>query len=516
MDLNSALFSMIDQVSQAPDERSAYMNLLMTLLSQFQMDQAAVCESHANDEISLVFGIDHSKRILQSMDGIWLSKTLVIQTLSSMSPVIFHNAPEIEEFKNISKNNVSKSITEYDLKNIVCIPLSQVPARVIYLASRRDPFRKISVVEMEQLRIASKAAGFALQHQIKLQELKVGNKKLKNELESKNRKFIYASSVMESLLSEVARIAPFNISVLIQGESGCGKEELAREIHRLSGRKGPFIAINCANLTESLLESELFGYSKGAFTGAVQSKKGLLQEVDGGTFFMDEIVEIPPNIQAKLLRVLQERTVRPIGSNIDIPIDIRVLAASHVDLKNAVYKKKFRDDLYYRVQEITLTVPSLRERIEDIEIFAQYFLVHFSTEFKLPCKMLSSTALQKLLAHSWPGNVRELKNVCRTAVILGRHTALEPSDLRIEQPIKPIGTILAFQSKTASFNPPKKGEEVDLKRLSSQFERDLIIQLLNEADENQITVAKRLNISVRTLQRILNRESEQSQNTFVE
>ena len=510
VDLNTELFSMIDRVSQAADERTAHLNLLLTLISQFQMDQAAICESNEHGDIQLVFGVDRTKRILQSMDGIWISKTLINDTLTSMSPVTYNESSENREFETFQANFIPKSISEYSLKNIVCIPLSRQPARVIYLASKRDPLREITKEELDRLRIASQAAGFALQHQTKLQELKLGNEKLQIALESKKGSFIYASPAIETLLLEAAKIAPFNISVLIQGESGTGKEELAREIHRLSGRTGPFIAINCANLTESLLESELFGYSKGAFTGAVTSKKGLLQEADGGTFFLDEIVEIPPAIQAKFLRVLQERTIRPLGSNSDIPIDIRILAASHADLKKAVQEKRFRDDLYYRVQEITLTIPPLRLRLEDIEVFAQYFLSKFSEEFKLPCKTFTQAALQKLLDHSWPGNVRELKNICRTAVILGRNPSLEPTDLRIEPSTKSSGTVLPFQTKEPNSSVQKEMEDIDLRKLSLQFERDLINQLLDEPGENQISVAKRLNISVRTLQRTLNRELNES------
>lgn len=501
MDINSKLFAMIDQVSQSPSERSAHLTLLTTLLSMFSMDQAAICEKEQTS-IRMIIGIDRSKKILQSSEEIWLSRTLMDECLTSMAPAAYHEFSDPKISNQFESEFISRSISENSLKNIVCVPLSQNPTRIIYLASKRDPLRRISEEELNRLRIAAQAAGLALKSQSQIQELQRGNEKLKSVIESKKGSFVYASSLMDSLISEARNIAPFNISILIQGESGCGKEELAREIHRLSGRKGPFLAINCANLTESLLESELFGYTKGAFTGAVNFKRGLFQEADGGTFFLDEIAEIPMGLQAKLLRVLQERTVRPLGSNTDIPVDIRILAASHKDLRAAVLEKKFRDDLYYRIQEMTLFIPSLKERPEDIEILARYFLTHFSEEFKLPQKQISERALDKLRSHSWPGNIRELKNVCRTAIILGRERTLEEKDFRIESGAQPQGRVLAFQAPATA---PEKG---DLKQLSSQFERDLISRLLSEPGETQNSIAKRLNISVRTLQRILNRESD--------
>lgn len=503
MNMSSELFQMIDRVTQAGDERSAYMSLLNTLLSLFQMDQAVICEQLEDGDVRLVFGMDRSKRILQSMDGILLSKTLVKQALETMSPVVFRDIPD-------SVETVPYSISEYSLKNIVCVPISKNPSRFINLASKRDPLRRVSEEELTHLRVASQAADIALQHHARIQELKMGNERLRSVLESKSGAFVYSSALMNTVLADAERFAPFNVSIVIQGESGCGKEELAREIHRLSGRKGPFVAVNCANLTESLLESELFGYAKGAFTGATQSKKGLFQEADGGTFFLDEVAEIPLNLQAKLLRVLQERTIRPLGSVQDISIDVRILAASHQDLKEAVQKKKFRDDLYYRIQEMTLFMPPLRGRMEDIEVLAQYFLNHFSAEFKLPSRNMSPEALTKLLTHGWPGNVRELKNVCRTAVILGRESILQPQDIRLDAvpPASRSSEEKAEMTEGVMLNLPKVGEVSDLRLISNQFERDLINRMLGEPGETQASVAKRLNISIRTLQRIVSKESK--------
>lgn len=480
---------MIDRVSVAPDERSACVALLFPVLQVFQMDQAALCEldeGSRQSQVRLIFGMDCTKKILQSLDELWLSRTLVMQALKTL-------APAVHSGKLTTEDGIPKSISEYELRSIVCIPLSS--RRFIYLASQRDPLRTWAEQELLNFKIAARAAVLALQQNESFRELRDSNQKLKAALGEREKKFICASSQMDALLAQAQKLAPFNVSILIQGESGVGKEELARLIHKLSLREGKFIAINCANLTESLLESELFGYIRGAFTGASTTKRGLFLEADQGTFFLDEITELPLNLQAKLLRVLQERCIRPIGSNQEIPIDVRLLAASSQDLNKAVSENRFREDLFYRVQEMTLSIPPLRERKEDIEILAHHFISKFVKEFKFPERKLNSEALHKLISHRWPGNIRELKNVCRTTVILS--SALEISAEQIRLPSEKTN----LASHTAG----------SLKERSSKFEYDLISDLLSKPGETQATIAGKLGISVRTLQRILDREDEDVQ-----
>lgn len=490
-DFAPELLEMIETVSQCSDERAAASALLLPLLRLFQMDQAAICTLE-NDTIHTQFAMDRSRKLLPTTEPLWLSRTLVRQALASLEPAAHTTELELSD-------GIPKSISDQELKSVICIPVSRTPARFVYLASRRNPGRQFSNEELAQLKTATRAAILALGQHHALSELKTTNQSLRNALASRKSELVYASGEMKSLAAEVARLAPFNICILIQGESGTGKEVMAREIHQLSGRKGRFIAVNCANLTETLLESELFGYTRGAFTGATAQKIGLIQEAEGGTFLLDEIAELPMPLQAKLLRVLQEKTVRPIGSNHDIPIDVRFLAASHKGLDAAVASKTFREDLYYRIQEMTIHVPPLRQRMEDIELLAHHFVHEFSTEFKLPIRSLSRGALDLLLKHSWPGNARELRNVARTAVILSRSTEIQASELRIMPPPSvqqpPAGaSVGAFDTYDGK----------SLRELTQSFERSLIEKMLSEQGQTQASVAQRLNLSTRTIQRILN------------
>ncbi|HEX7046144.1 MAG TPA: sigma 54-interacting transcriptional regulator [Gammaproteobacteria bacterium] len=235
---------------------------------------------------------------------------------------------------------------------------------------------------------------------------------------------VTCSGRMEEVLAQARMAAGTDVSVLISGESGTGKELLARAIHRASSRAHkPFIAVNCGAIPESLLESELFGHEKGAFTGAVQARAGLVQEADGGTLFLDEIGDMPPTAQVKLLRMLQEGTVRRVGSARDTHVDIRVVSATHHDLRQSIESGDFREDLYYRLNVVNLRLPPLRERREDIPLLATHFLEHLTGPEDRPRKMFAPAALETLLRGDWPGNVRELRN------FIERSAALTPSKL---------------------------------------------------------------------------------------
>ena len=217
----------------------------------------------------------------------------------------------------------------------------------------------------------------------------------------------------------IEQVAQTKGSVLITGESGTGKEIAAREIHRLSAQKDQkFVALNCAAIPENLLESELFGHKKGAFTGAVSDKQGLFQVADGGTLFLDEIGEMPKSLQVKLLRPLQEREITPVGSTESIKVDVRVIAATNRDLKKAVEEGHFRKDLYYRINVVEISMPTLRERTEDIPLLVSYFIQKYSKELRRPASTVSARALKKLMNYSWPGNIRELENVIERALML--------------------------------------------------------------------------------------------------
>src|SRR5579863_9185609 len=246
---------------------------------------------------------------------------------------------------------------------------------------------------------------------------------------------IGVSDSMRSLCRAIEKVAPTNATVLLLGDSGTGKELLARALHRLSGRSHkPFIAINCAAIPDTLLESELFGYEKGAFTGAAKRTAGKLEAADGGTIFLDEIGEMPASLQAKLLRVLQERTVERIGGRTPIPLDLRFVCATNRKLPTLIGTGGFREDLYYRISEVTINVPALRERQGDSLLIAQLLLQQMSERFGKTMRGLTPEAIRAIQAHSWPGNVRELENRIKGAVIMAEGLVVTANDLGLKDP----------------------------------------------------------------------------------
>lgn len=247
---------------------------------------------------------------------------------------------------------------------------------------------------------------------------------------SQVRNVVARSAGFCQALDLARRVAGSSISVLISGESGTGKEVIAKAIHSMGDRsKGPFVAINCSAIPENLLESELFGHAKGSFTGASEKKVGLFEEAEGGTLFLDEIGDMSLMLQAKLLRVLQDRKIRRIGENQLRAIDVRVISATHKDLKQEVENKTFREDLFYRLNVVQIRIPPLRERAEDIPALAEFFLHKFAALNESKVRGFSKSALDKLLAYSWPGNVRELENAIERAVVLSSHERIEAEDL---------------------------------------------------------------------------------------
>ncbi len=258
------------------------------------------------------------------------------------------------------------------------------------------------------------------------------NIKLREEVEKyrKSEKLIGEHPSFRAVLEKVRIIARTDSTVMIYGESGTGKELIAREIHSLSNRSdGPFIAINMASIPEDLLESELFGHKKGAFTGATSDKKGLFVAANGGTLFLDEISETSPKLQAKLLRVIETKEITPLGSTRPIKVNVRILAATNKDLKRLVQEKKFREDLFYRLNVITIKLPPLRERKSDIPLLVDYFVRKYSLKHGLPPKKFSREALDLLQRYPWPGNVRELEHVVEQALILSQTDVIGPDDL---------------------------------------------------------------------------------------
>mgnify|MGYP003773798347 CR=1 FL=1 len=290
----------------------------------------------------------------------------------------------------------------------------------------------------------------------------------------------------------IRRIAPTESAVLIRGESGTGKEIVARAIHSHSGRKGRFVPINCASIPENLIESELFGYEPGAFTGADQRKLGLMELASGGTLFLDEVGELPASLQVKLLRVLQEREIQRVGGLRTIPVDIRLLAATNRNLKHAIDEGRFRADLYFRLNVINLRIPPLRERIKDIPLLTRHFLDRFAVKMNRPDINIAPEAMRALQAYPWPGNVRELENVIERMVVLSDGPRLEIGDLPAD--ILGRGTPpLGFPSMP---NVPLD-PNASYREARSEFERAYIEKLLIQARGNVAEAARVSGISRR-------------------
>ncbi len=271
-----------------------------------------------------------------------------------------------------------------------------------------------------------------LQKAMHLRELKKENQSLKLSVKSgwKFGKIIGKSRVMTEVFNTISRVAPAQSTVLITGDSGTGKELVARAIHDCSRRKDKaFVAINCTAIPESLLESELFGHIKGSFTGAVSDKKGLFEEADGGTLFLDEIGDLDMALQAKLLRALQEKTIKPVGANREKKIDVRVITATHKNLQKAIEEGLFREDLYYRLSVLPIQLPPLRQRKDDIPLLAEYFLNKYAAINQSPAKSFSAQALQELISYPWNGNVRELENVVERLCVMSTHPVIESTGL---------------------------------------------------------------------------------------
>lgn len=317
---------------------------------------------------------------------------------------------------------------------------------------------------------------------------------LKLEGETAFEHIIAASPAMQDIFTTIEKVAQFSTTVLIQGESGTGKELIARAIHARSARKNkPFVALNCGAIPENLLESELFGHRKGSFTDATKDKPGLFEEADGGTILLDEVGELATHLQVKLLRVLQEKCIHPIGAAEPIPVDLRILAATLRDLEADVEEGRFRDDLYYRLNVVPIVVPALRQRPEDVAVLIQHFLVAHRSKLGLQVFAVSEEVQQALCSYPWPGNVRELENTLERAMILcsGETIELENLPKRIAENTNP--------SDSQDLLIDTKIETLSIKTHTKKLETFLIRKALEETKGNRTHAAKLLDISHRTL-----------------
>jgi two-component system response regulator HydG len=340
-----------------------------------------------------------------------------------------------------------------------------------------------------------------LRRACEFREVRVENRQLKQEIRRRDKSAsvrpIGKSRRFLEMLKLAEHVAPTDSTVLIQGESGTGKEVVARYIHDLSNRsEGPFLSINCGALPESLLESELFGHVKGSFTGAVRDKQGLFAAARGGTFFLDEVGEMPASLQVKLLRVLQEREVIPVGATEAIAVDVRIIAATNRDLEEEIRRGNFRSDLFYRLNVIALMLPPLRERRDDLLLLLENFLQRLGDEARTEPKALSQEALDAVMVYEWPGNVRELENALEHACVLSRHPLIEPTHLP--------------ERITKRRKEPLVAERAYMNPTLEVIERAYIMWVLQAEGGNKTRAAEVLGIDPSTLYRKLARYEEQA------
>ncbi len=365
--------------------------------------------------------------------------------------------------------------------------LQLAPAtKVIVVTGNDDRENAIKAVAMGAYDFYQKPIDIEVLHMIvdrafQLGQLEKDNQQLKLSYTEPLKGIIATSDKMQKLSRMIEKIAPTNATTLLLGESGTGKEVLAKVIHALSNRTDkPFVAVNCAAIPENLVESELFGYEKGAFTGAIKKTKGKIEYANGGTFFLDEIGDLPFSLQAKLLRFIQERTIERLGGRSEITIDVRIICATHQNIQQLIDEGRFREDLYYRINEITVDIPPLRDRGEDAVLIAMALLKRFSEEHGKNIKGFTDDAVQLIETYGWPGNIRQLENKIKRAVIMADKPNISAEDLEIEQ-------------TTEKLIP------LNLKKVREIAETTAIKRALTYTDNNISNAAKLLGVTRPTL-----------------
>lgn len=365
--------------------------------------------------------------------------------------------------------------------------------KVIVLTGNQDHSNAVKAIGMgaydfHQKPFAPEVLGLIIERAFYLYSLQHENRRLQqNHADSPLGGIISRDPGMLKVCRNVEKVAPSSATIMLLGDSGTGKELLARALHQLSPRADKrYMAINCAAIPETLLESELFGYEKGAFTGAAKQTLGKIELANGGTFFLDEVGDLPMSLQAKLLRFLQERVVERIGGRTEIPVDVRIVCATHRNLKEMVSAGQFREDLYYRLSEIVLTIPALRERIGDAALLAHHFKNKFSAQEGRPLRNFSEDALSQIESHQWPGNVREMENCIKRAVIMADGPQITAEDLGLA-------------------GSPEEDNTINLRQVRDEAGQKALIKALARVDGNVVRAAELLGISRPTLYDLMSR-----------
>lgn len=427
----------------------------------------------------------------------------LIAYLKSKGAVIQSTSTDRETYDVLKKHHVNIMIVDYDLSGVKGLKLLKRAkalrphVELIFLSEKVTVSKAIEAMregayDFYEFPINSRLIIAVIEKAIEKQSLFVE----KTELEKRVRerfdfgKIVGRSKAMQHVMEVVASVAPKNVNILLTGETGSGKEMIANAIHYNSRRAAkPFIKVNCAAFSEGVLESELFGHERGAFTGAITRRVGRFELADGGTIFLDEIGDISLSTQIKLLRVIQEREFERVGGNETIKVDVRIIAATNQDLKRLIEEKRFREDLYYRLNVVYLELPSLRQRKDDIPLLASFFINKFNEEKDYQIKGITNEAMQIILNYEWPGNVREMENAIESAMALAEKNIIEAKYLP--------SFLLLTQPQNSQFY------QIPQDYTFAEIEKEIIRQALEKGGGNQTKTAKMLGIGRRTLQRKL-------------
>ena len=442
----------------------------------------------------LLDGDTWSLRVARNVDaetlveqGRHLSDSVLSRVMQTREPLIVADARTDAQFSN------AQSVIDLELCSVLCVPLLDRGELlgVLYLGNDRVT-SQFDELDLDLLSIFAAQLSLLISNAILLDTLREDKRSLQQQVAQRRfGSLIGASDAMQPIFHNIERVAPTDITVLITGETGTGKELVAEEIHRRSPRcDGPFVTLNCGAIPENLLESELFGHEKGAFTGASAKKDGKFHVAHGGTILLDEMGEMPQALQVKLLRVLQQRTITRVGSNEEEPVDIRVLAATNRDLRQRVADGEFREDLFYRLNVVEIPLPPLRDRGEDIVLIARYLIDRICDQMQITPKKLSPHALQGIKKFDWPGNVRQLENRLKKALVLARGAAISPDDLDL-----PLDTLPEIQP---------------LAEAKEEFALEYILKVLEHNDGNRSQTARDLDVDPRTIFRYLEKAPSSS------
>ncbi|HEV3206681.1 MAG TPA: sigma 54-interacting transcriptional regulator, partial [Terriglobales bacterium] len=478
-DLNS-LLKIATGIGGIRDQESLQWQLLGFIFDVVPAERGAVLLCDHPDEFTSTAAWD---RVRGPGHPVRVSRTVVQRALKERIGLAVSDVMGNEALRQV------KTLFELKVRSLLCVPLA-VAGRVlgaIYLDST-SPTVQFDADHLQVMTAVAGIASLAFDNVRHWESLRQENQELRAEIEFEHN-MVGGSPAMRKVFDFIRRVAPTESTVLVQGESGTGKELVAHALHRNSPRADrPFVAINCAAIAETLLESELFGHEKGAFTGAAAQKKGKAEVAEGGTLFLDEIGELAPGLQAKLLRVLQEREFERLGGTRPIKLNIRLVAATNRSLPDAVKAGTFRNDLYYRLNVVTLNMPPLRDRREDISVLAEHFAAKASRKCGMRLKPLSSEALGCLMHYDWPGNVRELENALERALVLGSTDSILPDDL-------PEAVLEAGSTTTASTDKYHGSIK--------ETKKQLILQALHQANGSYMEAAKALGMHPNSLLRLV-------------